>query len=153
VIGLDFLTTHLLASLVQPSHYYHRYPFTLQVVDYSYVNARWSCDDEVIGLPTTGLYRASWGFDYYVRDITLAAHRPTDEAALKTGVELAPHFRQRVLSPTLSPDASHGQLEGAAQPPTKDTAFLEEVAPPVPQPISFRVDKSPEALKRPPDAG
>jgi len=130
-----------------PATYYHNYPFTIQEVGHDYVDARWTWDDEAMGYSTVGLYRASWGFDYYVGDLNLAAHHPMDGAALKTGVELEPRFWQRVRSLTLAPDASHGQLEVVAQQPDKDTALLGEMAPPIP----FQVDKSPKPLKRPLD--
>lgn len=132
-----------------PATFYHTYPFTIRTVPHEYVDARWSWEDEAMGYPTTGLYRASWGFDYYVGDINLAVHRPTDGDSMQTEVEMDPRFWQRVHSLTLSSDASEGQLDVIAQRPGKYNAPSGEVDPPVHQAIRFWIDRSPKQLKRP----
>jgi len=134
----------------RPATFYHQYPFTIKVEPHAYVDARWSWEDEAMGYPTTGLYQASWGFDYYVGDVNLFAHRPTAEDSLQAGVEMDPRFWQRVRSLSLSPDASQGQLAVVAQQPDK-YARSGAVDPPAPQALRFWVDKSPKQLKRPQD--
>lgn len=131
---------------------YQQYPFTVQVrsEEFEASNWTWKGYAEPKSYYTNGLYKAYWGFDYYVGDIRL--EYPLQAVGVgpfsPTAVALDKAFWNNVRSLTLSPADDQGQLRVLLPSPMGDYV-TGEVSPVVEQTLPFGVTRSPAQPPQP----
>ena len=136
-----------------PRPLYQQYPFSIHVRSEEYEAANWTWKGyaEPKNYYTNGLYKAYWGFDYYVGDIQLdyllqgVGAGPFSPAVLAADRA----FWRNVRLLTLASDERQGQLRVLLPSPLGDyNAFTEQVNPVAEQTLAFRVNKWPALPQR-----
>lgn len=127
---------------------YQQYPFTIQgrTVEYEVGDWTWEGYPEPKSYYTVGLYKAGWGFDYYVGDIRLDYPLQAVGASPFSPAEVAADqaFWRNVRGLTLAPNESQGQLRVLLPSPLGGyNAFTGQLNPVAAQTLPFRVDRLP----------
>jgi hypothetical protein len=131
-----------------PKPLYQQYPFSIhrRAAEYEEANWTWEGYTDPKSYYTVSLYKAGWGFDYYVGDINLDYPLQTVGASPFSPAEGAADraFWRNIRLLTLAPDESQGQLRVLLPAPLGGyNAVTHQVNPLTEQTLPFWVNRSP----------